>query len=819
MSRKDYECGINNLDLDLPSQVEYNRKKNVAQDNSIQLLASQVNALLSQSPSGFLPKSYYGLTRGTNKYRFTLNSTYNIPDLEGEVGDAFEFISNIETSEYITAIGVLLPSGQVQMVVQGDYNIQTSTFEIVNMRTGEYITDYDMGIVLTSAPASYLGNWNAQDNQNKQITVLNDLESGEKNVVYASVDFSGDTKYNWVRIGGYTNGVDGKNIYTVTEENINEIITIAINGDSILACQNLTYYSYNMIVGDIYTVRSKSPLIMSFMGNIRGPQGSTGATGAKGDNGIDGKTPNIVNNYWYIDGVNTGVKALGTDGADGTNGQAFSMVNTLYSTDDNYGKVGNVGPYGETLTKLPTLPQSSITGKAYLVYDPLTTPLNPYYDLYYANNGNSTWTIIHPFTPIKGNDGQDGYTPYIVNGYWYVNENNTGVKATGERGPIGPQGPQGPQGPVGTVHTDTVLDETSNNPIANSTVAIKIGEMDEQIGQNQQELDKMVTLNTVQNITGSKTFEIGNTVTEIDGAGVDVASTDGDVRVNPYYIEMNYQNESGTIYQWDAKFLDDEYVKTINLLNVHDTVSTTTDGITYSVNNGVITFYGTATNDVYINFNVELNLSNSLQYKFNLFNNRSYSWGELQLNVWTDSTLSQYSMDENYSIVINNKSKLNTFGFTFMNGQSYNFNIKPMIVKGNISPATFSEYNGPIIHTKDLGEVIWENSSPNSELVSKSITLSKDIYQYRYVDVEFKPFWYSADQTTEVKRFSINNSTTSMILNSILVEENTFRGVGRALQITSNTSISIKHAYNSTGGATPYIENNACIVVKIIGIK
>lgn len=41
----------------------------------------------------------------------------------------------------------------------------------------------------------------------------------------------------------------------------------------------------------------------------------------KGEPGADGKTPEIINGYWYINGVNTGKKAIGTDGKDGTNGK------------------------------------------------------------------------------------------------------------------------------------------------------------------------------------------------------------------------------------------------------------------------------------------------------------------------------------------------------------------------------------------------------------------------------------------------------------------------------------------------------------------
>lgn len=46
--------------------------------------------------------------------------------------------------------------------------------------------------------------------------------------------------------------------------------------------------------------------------------------------GADGKTPYIQDGYWYIDGVNTGVKAEGVDGADGKDGT---------ETEDNQGLI------------------------------------------------------------------------------------------------------------------------------------------------------------------------------------------------------------------------------------------------------------------------------------------------------------------------------------------------------------------------------------------------------------------------------------------------------------------------------------------------
>ena len=46
----------------------------------------------------------------------------------------------------------------------------------------------------------------------------------------------------------------------------------------------------------------------------QGPQGPQGEQGIQGEKGDDGSTPEIINDYWFIDGKSTGVKARGEDG-------------------------------------------------------------------------------------------------------------------------------------------------------------------------------------------------------------------------------------------------------------------------------------------------------------------------------------------------------------------------------------------------------------------------------------------------------------------------------------------------------------------------
>ena len=425
---------------DLPGQVEYNRRKNVEQDQRLSTLSTQVADLLAQEPAGYLPEVFYGLNRGNQTYRFNLDYIFNVPGIEGDIGDSYQVYDSSQTDAYIPAIAVQTATETLKIVIQGDYPVYGETFMVVNMKTGDMAEASIVGGLLLQ-DASYLGAFDADDYQNKQITVLHDLESNKDNELFCSIDLNSDGDYNWISIGNFTNGADGKCVYSMNIASQTTILGLVKAGDSLVIGQNLTIGDDSYLLGDILTVDTINPLTLTKIGNIRGPQGETGQTGATGQNGADGATPTIVDNYWYINGTSTGVKAVGTDGTNGTDGKSFETQSGLYSVPANEGATGNVDPDGNALLTLPTLPTTGISGKGYVVFDPLTTPLQPYYDLYWANDGDNDWTIIHPFSGINGQDGSNGETPYIgANGHWWTGTTDSGIDATGPQGPAGPDG-------------------------------------------------------------------------------------------------------------------------------------------------------------------------------------------------------------------------------------------------------------------------------------------------------------------------------------------------------------------------------------------
>ena len=133
--------------------------------------------------------------------------------------------------------------------------------------------------------------------------------------------------------------------------------------------------------------------------------GEDGTQGIQGQPGENGHTPTItigLNGNWWIDGYDTGIKAQGPQGEQGVS------ITSIAKTSSS----GNVDTY--TIT--------------------------------YSNGSTTTFTVTNGTNGeqgIQGVPGADGHTPIItigINGNWYVDGTDTGIKAQG------PQGPQGEQG-------------------------------------------------------------------------------------------------------------------------------------------------------------------------------------------------------------------------------------------------------------------------------------------------------------------------------------------------------------------------------------
>ena len=132
--------------------------------------------------------------------------------------------------------------------------------------------------------------------------------------------------------------------------------------------------------------------------------------------GKDGAIPTIKNGTWWIDGTDTGVKAVGEDGT------SVKILGSKESPED--------------------LPQDAEIGDGYLVDGELWIWNGEKWDNVGRIQGedgktpyikNGTWWVGTEDTGIKA-IGQDGSTPEIIDGYWWLNGENTGIRAEAEDG-------------------------------------------------------------------------------------------------------------------------------------------------------------------------------------------------------------------------------------------------------------------------------------------------------------------------------------------------------------------------------------------------
>ena len=150
---------------------------------------------------------------------------------------------------------------------------------------------------------------------------------------------------------------------------------------------------------DIYTITFSNGNKTIFK-VTNGKDGQQGIQGIQGEPGVDGHTPviTIQNGFWHIDGVNTEILALGVQGDTGNGISAIELT----SQDG----------------------------------------LKDIYTITFTNGTTTTFTVTNGqqgLQGIQGEPGKDGHTPVITiqGGYWYIDNESTGVLANGIDGEIG----------------------------------------------------------------------------------------------------------------------------------------------------------------------------------------------------------------------------------------------------------------------------------------------------------------------------------------------------------------------------------------------
>lgn len=169
--------------------------------------------------------------------------------------------------------------------------------------------------------------------------------------------------------------------------------------------------------------------------------------------GKEGKTPTITigaNNNWFVNGVDTGVKAKGEKG---DTGSGFNTTRQYSSVSD---MVSDTNPANDSEIVVVVLGD---VGNFYM-------RLSSYVDPDGITNGYLPIGSAQDISTIKGEpgkDGTDGLTPHIDSAtkHWFLGTNDTGVTAEGKDGVDGIDGVDGKDGIDGT--NVTVAEFSGNN--------------------------------------------------------------------------------------------------------------------------------------------------------------------------------------------------------------------------------------------------------------------------------------------------------------------------------------------------------------------
>lgn len=140
-------------------------------------------------------------------------------------------------------------------------------------------------------------------------------------------------------------------------------------------------------------------------------------------------------------------------------------------------------------------------------------------------------------------------------------------------------------------------------------------------------------------------------------------------------------------------------VKSSNLLNIPDKANTTTNGITYSIKNGIITLNGTSTETIFISLISGLS---GRYYSINCFNNASNDDLQIMYGVngvaWNAVGLGTANASRSIDF-LEEQTNIEFYIRINPNASLTNATVKPMLVSGSTIPSTFEPYFDPYIES------------------------------------------------------------------------------------------------------------------------
>jgi len=276
------------FDLPTKNQIEFNRQKNVEQDQRIFSAENQITQILNNinlapEVTSFLPLVW---TRYPSENTWRVSAVVNDPTIM--VGTlALLFPQGASVSSYISAIVEKTNVGWT-VLIAGDFPGELTSLTAQDLITGVSYPN-PVTVTTTQTVASNLAEINATDTPNARVKVMSDTDGQTRE--YVSVDLNADGTFNWVRYGASDAGTDGRSVWAVNSVNISNVLSVAAGNDVFVSADTFTITLSGITVnnGDVGVFRPDLGLDqVQIIGNIRGQVGATGGTGPAGAQGIPG---------------------------------------------------------------------------------------------------------------------------------------------------------------------------------------------------------------------------------------------------------------------------------------------------------------------------------------------------------------------------------------------------------------------------------------------------------------------------------------------------------------------------------------------------
>jgi hypothetical protein len=205
-------------------------------------------------------------------------------------------------------------------------------------------------------------------------------------------------------------------------------------------------------------------------------------------------------------------------------------------------------------------------------------------------------------------------------------------------------------------------------------------------------------------------------------------------------------SNNNVLSQNNIGFIKGEYEKTYNLLNLPDIPSTTENGITYKVKDGVLTLNGTATAKI-LKTIAKFTLPAGTYY-FKSFGEKgdrdTYHTG---LYYVTGPLIVSYN---NTQFTLTRETEVKYIWYVEKGVSVSNVQFKDMITKGDKPTPEFYPYKGNIVHEKDIQDVVRENNIQNFLPKVKHFKLGGNNFEL-YFSLQLK---YNEEITTVAELFS-----------------------------------------------------------------